>query len=128
MTEPAIWGLMQVAQGVPANTQEAARTAALLFLRRVAERCDLKEAFLFGTHARHEAQSDSDVDVAVVLNGQRGRLTETVLLLSNIAYDVFMETGVLIDAHPLWDREWDRPSTGPNPYLVENIKRDGIRL
>lgn len=101
--------------------------AADMFIRRISGNFDVKEAYLFGSFARNSARDDSDVDVAVVL-GDRGNLSETILRFSDVAYDMFMETGVLVDAHPLWEDDWQNPGLSTNPHLIENIKRDGVRL
>ena len=45
-----------------------------------------------------------------------------------LAFDVMLETGVLIDPLPLWEDELKRPETFSNPTLIENIKREGLRL
>jgi hypothetical protein len=39
-----------------------------------------------------------------------------------------METGVMVQAVPLWESELKRPETFSNPALIENIRRDGLRL
>ena len=48
--------------------------------------------------------------------------------MAGIAFDVMLETGVLIDPRPLWEDELKRPETFSNPALIENIKREGLRL
>ena len=119
---------MQSERVAKAGMQDAAEMVARVFVDRVAADLDIRDAFLFGSRARRDARTDSDLDVAIVLNGERRRLTETVLHLSTVAYDLFTETGVLIDAHPLWAGEWDVPATCPNPSLVEGMKKDSLRL
>lgn len=110
-----------------AEAMTAVMLAVDLFMRRIGDGFDVREAYIFGSHARREDHEDSDVDVAVVLGG-RSDLSETVFHFSGVAYDVFMETDVLVDAHPLWEDEWLDPSLSPNPHLTANIRRDGIRL
>ncbi len=39
-----------------------------------------------------------------------------------------METGVLVEALPLWADKLTRPDTFSNPALIRNIQRDGLRL
>jgi hypothetical protein len=31
-------------------------------------------------------------------------------------------------ALPLWESEWEHPETFNNPDLIENIRREGVRL
>jgi hypothetical protein len=39
-----------------------------------------------------------------------------------------METGVLVEALPIWEDEWEHPDRFSNPALIENIRHQGIRL
>ena len=48
--------------------------------------------------------------------------------MSDAAYDVMLETGVLIGPLPFWEEEFKRPNTFTNPELIRNIKREGLRL
>lgn len=84
-----------------------------------------RSAILFGSHARGDADDDSDVDVAVVLEGRPGDALDAVMELSEIAYDVLLETGVLIQPVPLRLEEWDHPERHANPRLLDNIRREG---
>jgi len=87
-----------------------------------------RSAILFGSHARGEDREESDVDVAVVLTDLPASLIDTKLALADIAYDVLLATGVLIQLFPLSEDEWFRPLRCANPGLVENIRRDGKPL
>ena len=84
-----------------------------------------RSAILFGSHARGDAGKDSDVDVAVVLDGRPGDALDAVMELSEIAYDVLLNTGVLIQPVPLRQDEWDHPERHSNPRLLDNIRREG---
>jgi hypothetical protein len=48
--------------------------------------------------------------------------------LSEVAFDVMLETGILIQPVPLWEEEWKSPEQFDNPALVRNIQREGIRV
>ena len=85
-------------------------------------------AILFGSYARGEADEDSDVDVAVVLDRWSGGMLDEVLALSEIAYDVLLETGVLIQPVPVRLEEWEHPDRYPNPRFLENVRREGVPL
>ncbi|WP_295439095.1 nucleotidyltransferase domain-containing protein [uncultured Thiodictyon sp.] len=52
---------------------ETERTARL-FLKLVSNHYDLAGALLFGSRARHDGDSDSDADIAVLLRGVPGRV------------------------------------------------------
>ncbi|MCZ7663091.1 MAG: nucleotidyltransferase domain-containing protein [Thermoleophilia bacterium] len=109
---------------INADTERAARA----FLAKAAQQYDLVGALLFGSQARGDHRPDSDVDIAVLLRGPRGNFLDTKLALADIAYEVLLETGILIQPLPIWDEEWEHPERSPNPELLRNIDRDGVRL
>lgn len=106
---------------------ETAR-AAHAFVARVASRYDMTGAILFGSRARRDHRPDSDADIAVLLRGRRGRFLDTKLALADIAFDVLLETGILIQPLPVWEDEWEHPERYTNPALLEYIGREGVRL
>lgn len=113
-----------VQRPLDAETQRATRA----FLQRIEGRYPLHEAFLFGSRARGTHNPDSDADVAVILKGEKGSRSEIGREMSDVAYDVMLETGVLIGPLPFWEEEFKRPDTFTNPELIRNIKREGLRL
>ncbi|WP_342767007.1 nucleotidyltransferase domain-containing protein [Trinickia dinghuensis] len=106
---------------------ETAR-AAEVFLQRVAGRYAVSRAILFGSRARDTHDPESDADIAVILPGQHSKRIPIALEMAGIAFDVLLETGVLIEALPLWEDEMQHPESFSNPALIENIRRDGIPL
>ena len=102
--------------------------AAREFVRRVSVAYSVKTAILFGSRARGTHRADSDVDLAVVFRGPRGKLVDTSLEMADIAFDVLLETNIYIQPLPIWEDEWDRPETHSNPRLLENIRREGLPL
>ncbi len=107
-----------------AETERAART----FMRRLAGRYSVREGIVFGSRARGAHGADSDADIAVVLNGVHGNRTAAALDMAGIAFDVLLETGILVEALPLWQDEIAHPELFRNPALIENIRREGVRL
>jgi uncharacterized protein len=85
---------------------------------------DLMDLRLFGSHARGEANEESDVDVFVLLRTAEWSDRRAVL---DIAGDLFAETGLLISP-TVFDatryEEWRRQERP----LVMDIERDGIPL
>ena len=102
--------------------------AANAFIAKVASRYDLVGSILFGSRARRDHRPDSDADIAVLLRGQRGQFLDTKLEMADIAYEVLLDTGVLIQPLPVWEDEWEHPETYTNPTLLRNIGSQGIRL
>lgn len=107
-----------------AGTERAAR----IFMGRVSERYPVDRAILFGSRARRTHTADSDADIAVVLKGQHGKRSTTAIDMAGIAFDVMLETGVLVEALPLWGDEMEYPERFSNPALIETIQREGVAL
>ena len=106
----------------------ATARATSLFVRRIAAQYDLRAAILFGSRARQTHRPDSDADVAVLLRGAPQRCVPVMLAMSDIAFDVLLETGVDIQPLPIWDEQWDDPAHHSNPTLLNNIVSEGIQL
>ena|ERR1700730_46063 len=102
--------------------------AAREFVRQVSARYPVRAAILFGSRARGTHHSDSDVDIAVLLRGPRGKLMYTSIEMADIAFEVLLETNVYIQPLPIWEKEWEHPDTHSNPRLLENIQREGLLL
>jgi predicted nucleotidyltransferase len=88
----------------------------------------MAEAIVYGSRARGTHRSDSDADVAVLLRGEPQRLLDTKLDMATTAFDVMLDTGILVSPLPIWLVEWDHPEDYSNPALLRNIDREGIRL
>ena len=113
------------------RAQEADSTISIAlraFVQRVSRRADFAGAILFGSRARNSHHAESDTEVAVLLAGVPGQFVRTKLELNDLAYDVLLETGIRIQPLPVWQSEWEAPQNYSNPYLLENIAREGIRL
>jgi predicted nucleotidyltransferase len=110
------------------HTQVPAQEAAKAFLRRLAGSYDVEQAFLFGSRARGDNQPDSDLDLAIVLRGDRRDFIETKLAMAGIAFDVMLETGVLVQALPMWGDDLTHPERFANPTLIRNIVAEGIGI
>jgi antitoxin ChpS len=117
-------GLEQVVMG----DQVDIRGAVLVFGEKLAGRFDSVQLILFGSRARGDYHDESDADVAVVLAGQPGDFVDTKLEMAGLAFEVLLDTGVLIQALPVWEREWANPKGYSNPGLLQNIVRDGLVL
>lgn len=115
---------MSVLADLDDDTQRAARA----FVEKVSRQYDLAGAILFGSRARRDFLPDSDADIAVLLRGAHGKRVDEALKLADIAFDVLLETGILVEAIPFWEGEWAHPETFRNPALIENIRREGVAL
>ncbi|EGF30133.1 DNA polymerase, beta domain protein region [Oxalobacteraceae bacterium IMCC9480] len=102
--------------------------AIRLFIDRLSGSYDSAGAILFGSRARQTHRDDSDADVAILLRGERQRFLPVKLAMSDLAFDVLLETGINISPLPVWIDEWEHPETYSNPDLLLNIAREGIWL
>jgi hypothetical protein len=48
--------------------------------------------------------------------------------MAGVAFDVLLETDILVSPLPIWEDEWAHPETASNPRLLENIRREGVAL
>jgi hypothetical protein len=64
----------------------------------------------------------------VVLKGRSGDRVATALDMAGLAFDVLLETGILVEPLPLWEDEFKHPERFGNPALVKNIRREGLRF
>ena len=106
------------------GTERAARS----FMRHLGGRYRVRGAILFGSRARGSHTPDSDADIAVILDGDHGDRAAASMDMAGIAFHVMMETGVMVQALPLWPDELARPETFSNPALINNILREGVHL
>ena len=106
------------------KTKQAARD----FLRRVEQRYDVADALLFGSQARADAHDTSDTDVAILLSGTPQSRVDIIIDMAGVAFEVMLDTGILVEALPIWISEWEHPEQFNNPALLANIRREGIRL
>ncbi len=98
------------------------------FLRKLPGTYDVEQAILFGSRARGDHNPDSDLDLALLLKGERRDIFDTKLDLAGIAFDVLIETGILVQPFPLWDGDLAHPERFTNPSIIQNIAAEGVRL
>ena len=105
------------------DTEGAVRS----FLDRLPADIRLDRAILFGSRARGEHRPDSDADVALILH-ERGKDWRTLSELAGIAYEVFVDTGIMIQPVPIDIEDWLHPEAFPRPSFLRNVGREGIVL
>ena len=118
---------MNPRDGIYREAADAHRVATAV-LGKLSGTNDVARAIVFDSRARGDHRPDSDLDLAIVLNGQRGDFIDTKLDMAGVAFDVLIETGMLVQPLPLWDGDLTHPEQFPNPALIRNIAQDGISL
>lgn len=77
--------------------------------------------------ARDEDTPDSDADLALIIAGVAADW-QLVGSLAELAYDVFLESGILVQPVPISLGHWLHPERFPRPGFLRNVARDGIVL
>ncbi|MGC8518901.1 MAG: nucleotidyltransferase domain-containing protein [Steroidobacteraceae bacterium] len=106
-----------------ADTESAVRK----FMARIPADLPVERVLLYGSRARGDFRPDSDADVAVIL---RHGADDWKLLwtLTGLAYDVFVDTGIMIQPVPVSSRDWADPDSFPRPSFLRNVAREGVQL
>ncbi len=105
------------------KTERAVRA----FLARVPADVRLDHAILFGSRARGEDRPESDADVALII-AEGAADWQLVGMLADLAYEVFLESGILIQPVPVSLVHWRHPERFPRPGFLRNVAREGIVL
>ena len=88
----------------------------------------IKRVLMFGSRARGDHHAESDIDLAILMMEPSGDFFTLKLKMDDIAYDILLETGMRIQALPIWQDEWQHPEQYSNPYLIKNIQQEGVAL
>lgn len=104
------------------------RRSVDLFLAGVRARYPIVEAWLYGSRARGTAREDSDVDLALVIDGEMRLASSVAADMGNETSDVLGETGLYVSPLPIRLAHWRDPAQHSNPFLLANIRREGISL
>ncbi len=101
-------------------------TAVRTFLARVPPELKVEKAIVFGSRARGDNRPDSDADLALVF--ERGNEWPIVGLLAGLAFDVLMETGILVQPVSISTSDWTHPERFPRPGFLRNVAKEGITV
>ena len=109
-------------------SNKATTQATKLFMEKVAAAFPIKRVLMFGSRARRDANTESDIDLAILMAGPKGDFFALKLEMDDIAYDILLETGMRIQPLPIWEDEWNHPEQYSNPYLIKNIQQEGVAV
>ena len=83
------------------------------------------EVILYGSEARNEARPDSDIDLLILVDGDKLTLSQEDAITTPL-YELQLQTGVAISPIVMLKKQWaNRPMITPF-YL--NILKEGIKL
>ena len=91
-------------------------------IRRVAPTAT---AILYGSEARGDAREDSDIDLLILLDGDKRDLKHEDELAGEL-YDIELNTGVLVSPI-IMPRNWWESRPFKTPFYV-NVMNEGIRI
>lgn len=103
------------------------KRAVRQFIARIPVDLPVERILLYGSRARGDYGPDSDADVAVILR-QGADDWKLLWMLTGLAYDVFVDTGIMIQAVPVSSLDWADPGCFPRPSFLRNVAREGIQL
>ena len=104
------------------QTESAVRT----FLARVPPELKVEKAIVFGSRARGDNSPGSGTDLALIF--ERGNEWSIVGLLAGLAFDVLMDTGILVQPVPISTFDWTHPEGFPRPGFLRNVANEGIAV
>jgi predicted nucleotidyltransferase len=81
----------------------------------------LKNLVLYGSWARNQASQDSDIDLAIVLQGDIVAGKEIDRLI-DIITDINLKYGVLLSVYPVSEKNYN----SLNSPLLLNIRKEGV--
>lgn len=81
----------------------------------------LKNIILYGSHARGKANQDSDIDLAIVLEGDVAAGKEIDRMI-DIITEINLKYGVLLSVYPVSEKDY----TSVNSPLLLNVRREGV--
>jgi uncharacterized protein len=105
---------------------EAERTALQAFVRKVQQRypTQLVAIFLFGSRARRDAHSDSDMDLLVVVTETNMAIQQSI---RHLAVEVWLEFGIYLSTR-VWSEAHQRQHAALQTMFYRNLQRDAISV
>ncbi len=87
--------------------------------------CSYAKTILYGSQARNEARSDSDIDLLILLDGEKITLKEEEAITLPL-YELELKTGISISPMVMLKKLWEnRPFK--TPFYI-NVTNEGIVL
>ena len=102
------------------------RTQGVERIRQAAHKMGpLVKTILYGSEARGDARPDSDIDVLILLEGERRDLKHEDQLAGEL-YEIELATGVVVSPMIMLRKQWEnRPFK--TPFYI-NVMNEGIRI
>ena len=87
---------------------------------------DRVEAILFGSYARGDAETGSDIDVLILVDAPRQKISELSWQVGDLAADFLVNDGIVVSP-VVENRAYYAANADILPYF-RSIRREGVRL
>jgi putative toxin-antitoxin system, toxin component len=84
------------------------------------------KTILYGSQARNEARSDSDIDLLILLDGEKMTLKDEESITLPL-YELELKTGVSISPIETLKKLWESRPFTPPPFYI-NVTNEGVVL
>ena len=103
-------------------TSDAGDQAVKRFLELIAKRFNVESTIIY----KPDGFVVHKTIIAVILQGRRKSVMSCAAIMANMAYDVFVETGVELSTIPAWHGEWDRLDAYEEPLSLRKMVSHGV--
>lgn len=86
----------------------------------------LQDIILYGSYARNENTTESDIDIMILVNEDESKLKKYEDKITDIMVDLSLEYGIVVSLYTQSVQDYQR-QINVLPFL-KNIQREGIRI
>lgn len=101
--------------------------AVRAFLARIPADIQIDRTIRYGSRARGDNRPDSDADLALIVAG-RDDVWHLTWMFGGLAFEVFMDTNILIQPVVISLHNWFHPERFLRPGFLRNVAQEGITL
>ena len=83
----------------------------------------LVDILLYGSYARGEQRTDSDIDIAIILKGHIDTFKE-IDRITEFSYDLSLKYSTLLSIHPISEADYNLRNS---PFML-NLREEGISI